>query len=213
MVREFQSVIGREARAQCIEQEGRLPDLVVACVGGGSNAIGTFHPFHDDNGVELLGVEAGGEGLRSGRHAATLCAGRPGILHGAMSMLLQDGDGQVSPTHSVSAGLDYPGVGPELAYYASSGHARFTAATDAQALRAFHLLSRLEGIIPALESAHAVHAAVREARRRGKNKIIVVTLSGRGDKDVPAVASSRGTSVLVPGWGSSRATEPAHGVN
>jgi tryptophan synthase beta chain len=190
IVREFQSVIGREARAQMLEAEGRGPDYAVACVGGGSNAMGLFYPFKDDPGVALVGVEAGGLGLASQRHAATLCAGSPGVLHGAMSYLLQDADGQVRPTHSVSAGLDYPGVGPEHAYFRDTGRARYVSVTDTEALEGFHLLCRTEGIIPALEPAHAV-AYLRElAPQVGRDRVIVLGLSGRGDKDVDTVRTT-----------------------
>jgi tryptophan synthase beta chain len=192
IVREFQSVIGREARTQMLEAEGRGPDCVVACVGGGSNAMGLFYPFKDDPGVALVGVEAGGLGLATRHHAATLCAGRPGVLHGAMSYLLQDPDGQVLPTHSVSAGLDYPGVGPEHAYFKDTGRARYVSVTDTEALEGFHLLCRTEGIIPALEPAHAV-AYLRElAPQLGRDKIIVLGLSGRGDKDIDTVEKAMG---------------------
>ena len=191
IVRDFQSVIGREIKIQAVELEGRLPDAVVACVGGGSNAIGTFHAFLDDD-VELIGVEAGGEGLETGKHAASLAAGRPGVLHGAMSYLLQDKDGQVLNTHSVAPGLDYPGVGPEHAYLKDTARARYLVVTDRQALDAFGLLAELEGILPALEPAHAVFAAVQEAKRRERGEVLVVTLSGRGDKDVETVARLEG---------------------
>jgi len=191
IVRDFQSVIGREIKIQAVELEGRLPDAVVACVGGGSNAIGTFHAFLDDD-VELIGVEAGGEGLETGRHAASLAAGRPGVLHGAMSYLLQDKDGQVLNTHSVAPGLDYPGVGPEHAYLKDTARARYLVVTDRQALDAFGVLAELEGILPALEPAHAVFAAVQEAKRRERGEVLVVTLSGRGDKDVETVARLEG---------------------
>ena len=186
MVRDFQSVIGREARAQCRRATGRLPDVAVACVGGGSNAIGTFHPMLRD-GTRLAGVEAGGRGLRGGMHAASLSAGRAGILHGMRSYLLQDGDGQVSATSSVSAGLDYPGVGPEHAQLKESGRAEYFAVTDREAVEAFVALSESEGIIPALESAHAVAGAMRIARGGKRSESVVVTLSGRGDKDVEVV--------------------------
>ncbi|HEX7119028.1 MAG TPA: tryptophan synthase subunit beta [Longimicrobiales bacterium] len=192
MVRDFQSVIGREARAQVLEIEGRLPAAVVACVGGGSNAMGMFHAFVPDAGVELVGVEAAGDGLGSGRHAASLSAGRPGVLHGSLSYLLQDDGGQVAPAHSVSAGLDYPGVGPEHAYLKETGRARYAAVTDAEALDAFGVLARLEGIIPALESAHAVAYVLREGRRWAGAGPVVVCLSGRGDKDVAQVAELLG---------------------
>ena len=190
MVRDFQCVIGREARAQILEATGRLPDYVLACVGGGSNAIGAFHPFLPDASVQLLGLEAGGKGLASGEHSATLTAGRPGVLHGAMSYLLQDADGQVSPAHSISAGLDYPGVGPEHSYLKDSGRARYREVTDPQALEAFHLLCRTEGIIPALESAHAIYGAAQLAPTLPPEAVIVVCLSGRGDKDIGIVAEA-----------------------
>ena len=187
LVRNFQSVIGREARAQLLEVEGRLPDCVLACVGGGSNAMGLFYPFKDDAGVALVGVEAGGLGLASQQHAATLCAGSPGVLHGAFSYLLQDAGGQVLPTHSVSAGLDYPGVGPEHAYFKDTGRARYVSVTDTEALEGFHRLCRTEGIIPALEPAHAVAYLNTLAPQLGRDKVIVLGLSGRGDKDVDTV--------------------------
>jgi tryptophan synthase beta chain len=192
IVRDFQSVIGRETRAQILDAEGRLPDLVVACVGGGSNAIGMFHPFAADASVRLLGVEAGGSGVATGKHAATLVAGRPGVLHGALSYLLQDEHGQVIETHSISAGLDYPGVGPEHSYLRATGRAEYVAADDAAALRAFSLLCQDEGIIPALESSHAV-AAVLDLAERGAlrpDQLIVINLSGRGDKDINTVAAA-----------------------
>jgi tryptophan synthase beta chain len=192
MVRDFQSVIGREARRQIQEIAGRLPRAVVACVGGGSNAMGIFHPFVGDAEVELLGVEAAGEGLESGRHCAPLTAGEPGVLHGSLSFLLQDEHGQVAPSHSVSAGLDYPGVGPEHSWLKDSGRALYATVTDAEALAAFESLSRLEGIIPALESAHAVACVLRDgARWRGEGPVIIC-LSGRGDKDVAQVAEMTG---------------------
>jgi tryptophan synthase beta chain len=191
MVRDFQAVIGRETRAQILELEGRLPDALVACVGGGSNAIGMFHPFLDDD-VALYGVEAAGDGLETGRHAAPLCAGRPGVLHGNRTYLMMDGDGQIIETHSVSAGLDYPGVGPEHAWLKDSGRARYVAVTDDQALAAFHRLTRIEGIMPALESSHAIAHALTLARELGSDRIIVVNLSGRGDKDMHTVASRDG---------------------
>ena len=192
LVRDFQSVIGREAREQVLAAEGRLPDSAVACVGGGSNAIGLFHAFKDDAGVALIGVEAGGLGLATGQHAATLCAGSPGVLHGAMSYLLQSPEGQVLPTHSISAGLDYPGVGPEHAYFKDAGRARYVSVTDAEALEGFHLLCRTEGIIPALEPSHAVAYLRPLAPRLGPDKVIVLGLSGRGDKDVHTVAKAMG---------------------
>lgn len=195
IVRDFQSVIGREIREQAQAQIGRLPDLLVACVGGGSNSMGTFAPFLDEPSVALLGAEAGGEGVASGRHAATLVAGRMGVLHGARSYLLQDEDGQIMDTFSISAGLDYPGVGPQLAHLKDTNRASFTAVTDAQALEAFHTLATLEGILPALESAHAVFAAMQRAKEMGRDQVVVATLSGRGDKDVETVARSMGVSL------------------
>ncbi|MBX6377896.1 MAG: tryptophan synthase subunit beta [Clostridia bacterium] len=190
IVRDFQAVIGRETREQFLAAEGRLPDAVVACVGGGSNAIGMFHAFRDDVEVALYGIEAAGEGLSTGRHAASLSAGRPGVLHGALSFLLQDEDGQVLPAHSLSAGLDYPGTGPEHAFYREAGRATYVAVSDEEALAAFQLLARTEGILPALESAHAV-AFLRElAPRLGPDAAVVVCLSGRGDKDVETVAAA-----------------------
>ena len=187
MVRDFQSVIGEEARAQALEAEGRLPDYAVACVGGGSNSIGLFHPMIGDESVKLVGVEAGGEGTDSTRHAATLVAGRPGVLHGAMSYLLQDEHGQVRETHSISAGLDYPGVGPEHSYLKDTGRAEYVAVTDSQALEGFHLLSTAEGIIPALEPAHAVYYVSRLAPTLPADAVVLMCLSGRGDKDVDTV--------------------------
>ena len=187
MVRDFQSVIGEEARSQAIEAEGRLPDYAVACVGGGSNSIGLFHPMIGDESVRLVGVEAGGEGTESTKHAATLVAGRPGVLHGAMSYLLQDEHGQVRETHSISAGLDYPGVGPEHSYLKDTGRAEYVAVTDTQALEGFHLLSTAEGIIPALEPAHAVYYVSRLAPTLSADTVVVMCLSGRGDKDVDTV--------------------------
>jgi tryptophan synthase beta chain len=188
MVRDFQSVIGREARAQVMERIGRLPRAVVACVGGGSNAIGIFSGFLDDPAVELIGVEAAGEGISSGRHSATLTAGSPGVLHGCLSYLLQDEDGQVLPAHSVSAGLDYPGVGPEHSWLRDAGRVRYEAVTDSEALAAFQSLARLEGIIPALEPAHALAWLTRQRGRWGTDDLVLVCLSGRGDKDVEHVA-------------------------
>lgn len=195
MVRDFQSVIGREARAQSLERLGRLPASVVACVGGGSNAMGMFHAFVPDEDVELVGVEAGGAGIETGRHSASLVAGRPGVLHGSLSYLLQDADGQVAPAHSVSAGLDYPGVGPEHSHLKDSGRARYTFVTDEQALTAFHTLSELEGIIPALETAHAIAHVLTEGS--GVEGPILVCLSGRGDKDVSHVARVEGGGSLI----------------
>ncbi|MHB1942187.1 MAG: tryptophan synthase subunit beta [Acidiferrobacteraceae bacterium] len=191
MVRDFQAIIGREARSQILEQEGRLPDALVACIGGGSNAIGLFHPFLADD-VALYGVEAAGEGLPSGRHAASLCAGRPGVLHGTRTYLMQDPHGQIRETHSISAGLDYPGVGPEHAWLKDTGRARYVAVSDAEALEAFHVLTRVEGIMPALESSHALAYAQRMAKDLGTQGLIIVNLSGRGDKDIHTVAALDG---------------------
>ena len=188
MVRDFQAIIGREARAQMLERAGRLPTTVVACVGGGSNAMGIFHAFVDDAQVELVGVEAAGEGLDTERHSASLTKGVPGVLHGTLSYLLQDAHGQVHPAHSVSAGLDYPGVGPEHAYLKDSGRATYVAVTDGAALCGFELLSRLEGIIPALETSHAVAWIAEQAGRWGKDDAVLLCVSGRGDKDVSQVA-------------------------
>jgi tryptophan synthase beta chain len=189
IVRDLQEVIGYEARDQMLEMTGRLPDAVVACVGGGSNAIGIFHPFAADEDVELWGVEAAGHGIDSGAHAATLVAGREGILHGSRSYVLQDDDGQVVETHSISAGLDYPGVGPEHAYLKELGRARYVGITDKEAIEGFQALCRTEGIIPALESSHAVAFALKLAAERDRNETILVNLSGRGDKDLETVAN------------------------
>jgi len=184
IVRDFQSVIGQECRTQCLEQLGRLPDAVVACVGGGSNAAGIFAPFVQDDSVHLIGAEAGGRGLGAGQHAAPLSLGTPGVLHGSYSYVLQTADGQTADVHSCSAGLDYPGVGPEHSYWRDAGRVHYCAVSDAEALEAFQLLARLEGIIPALETAHAVHAAVHAARNMRADQIVVINVSGRGDKDV-----------------------------
>jgi tryptophan synthase beta chain len=192
MVRDFQTVIGKEAIFQMQEQCGRQPDAVIACVGGGSNAMGIFHPYIPVEGVRLSGVEATGEGIASGRHAASLTAGRPGVLHGNRTYLLQDENGQIIETHSISAGLDYPGVGPEHAWLKDSGRAEYVGITDAEALAAFHNLCRLEGIIPALESSHAVAYAAKLAPTLPKDKILLVNLSGRGDKDMHTVAEKSG---------------------
>ncbi len=192
MVRDFQAVIGREAREQIQRQAGRLPDALVACVGGGSNAIGLFHPFLGDDSVAIYGVEAAGEGLETGRHAAPLCAGSSGVLHGNRTYLMQDENGQIVETHSISAGLDYPGVGPEHAWLKDSGRAQYVAVTDEQALDAFHTLTRKEGIIPALESSHALAYGFELARELGPEKIILINLSGRGDKDMHTVAALDG---------------------
>jgi tryptophan synthase beta chain len=187
LVRDFQRVIGLEARQQILEVEGRLPDVLVACIGGGSNAMGLFHPFLDDDGVRMIGVEAAGEGLESGRHGAALCAGVPGVLHGMRSLVLSDDDGQIFPAHSISAGLDYPGVGPEHAQLRDSGRAEYVTADDESALDAFVYLSRSEGIIPALESAHAIAHVRLLAPTLSRESIVLVNLSGRGDKDAPQV--------------------------
>lgn len=187
MVREFQSVIGKEAKRQIIEIEGVLPDAIVACVGGGSNAMGVFHPFVEDKSVRLIGVEAAGKGIETGKHSASLCAGEKGVLHGMLSFFLQDEDGQIITTHSIAAGLDYPGVGPEHAWLKEIGRAEYVAVTDEQALRAFVELSRTEGILPALESAHALAYAMELATEMSKDEIVVVNLSGRGDKDLEIV--------------------------
>jgi tryptophan synthase beta chain len=193
MVRDFQSCIGTEAREQSVEAFGRLPDYVVACVGGGSNAAGIFYPFVEDTQVKLVGVEAGGRGSALGQHAATLTHGQPGVLHGALSYVLQDDDGQTADVHSVSAGLDYPGVGPEHSYWKDTRRVEYVSITDAEALDAFQLLARAEGIIPALESAHAIAQVAKLAPKLGKDKVIVVNLSGRGDKDCQEVARLLGT--------------------
>ena len=192
IVRDFQSIIGKETRAQSLEQLGRLPDVVVACVGGGSNAAGMFYPFVPDESVKMIGVEAGGRSIKPGDHAATLCYGKPGVLHGSYSYVLQDEDGQTSDVHSVSAGLDYPGTGPEHSYWKDTGRAEYTSASDTEALDAFDALARNEGILPALESSHAVAEAMKQAARRKPDEIIVVCLSGRGDKDAAEIARLRG---------------------
>jgi len=198
IVRDFQRIIGVEARAQMQQQTGRLPDVLVACIGGGSNAIGLFHPFLDEEGVRMIGVEAAGEGIETGRHGAALCAGVPGVLHGMRSLLLCDDDGQIFPAHSISAGLDYPGVGPEHAYLRDAGRLEAVSVTDAEALDAFVYLSRTEGIVPALESAHAVAHVRKLAPTLPRDRLILVNLSGRGDKDAPQVrdmlAARRGAS-------------------
>jgi tryptophan synthase beta chain len=195
MVRDFQSVIGQEARQQCLDQVGKLPDVVVACVGGGSNSAGIFYPFVADAGVELVGVEAGGRGLSQGQHAATLSLGKPGVLHGAFSYVLQYADGQTAPVHSVSAGLDYPGVGPEHSYWKDTGRITYTSIGDQEALDGFKRCSRLEGILPALETAHAVVEAMRIASKRGKDDVVVICFSGRGDKDCFEVARLQGEEI------------------
>ncbi len=192
MVRDFQSVIGKEAREQIMQAERRLPDALVACVGGGSNSIGLFHPFVEDSSVSMYGVEAGGKGLATGKHSASICAGSDGVLHGFRTMVLQDEDGQICETHSVAAGLDYPGVGPEHAHLGRAGRVKYVAVTDDEALEAFHELSEMEGIIPALESAHAIAFATRIAKSMSKDEVVIVNLSGRGDKDVNQVAELEG---------------------
>ena len=195
MVRDFQSIIGHEARAQILAAENKLPDLLVASVGGGSNAIGLFVPFIHDEGVEMMAVEAAGKGLRTSEHAATIAKGSPGVLHGFKSYLLQDDDGQVADTHSISAGLDYPGIGPEHAFLNDAGRVKFTSATDDDALRAFTALSRLEGIIPALEPSHGLSYVIKQAARMSPEQIIIANLCGRGDKDIFTVAKALGMSI------------------
>jgi len=195
IVRDFQAVIGRETKEQLQQFEGRLPDVVMACVGGGSNAAGMFYPFAEDASVQMVGVEAAGEGLNTLRHAATLSRGKMGVLHGMQTVVLQDDDGQTLPVHSVSAGLDYPGVGPEHAYWHATGRAEYVAATDQEALDAFSYLSRTEGIIPALESAHAVAHALKLAPKMSRDQIMVINLSGRGDKDCVEVARLTGSEI------------------
>lgn len=188
MVRDFQAIIGKETKEQIIKLENRLPDYLVACVGGGSNSIGLFYPFFEDKQVKFIGIEAAGRGISTGLHAASLQAGEPGVLHGSLSYILQDKDGQITPTHSISAGLDYPGVGPEHSYYKDTGRAEYIGVTDDEALEAFQLLAQTEGIIPALESAHAIAYVQQLAPKLNKDKIIVINLSGRGDKDVETVS-------------------------
>ena len=195
LVRDFNAVVGREARAQMLEEYGRLPDALVACVGGGSNAIGLFHHFLNDREVAIWGAEAAGEGIASGKHAASLVAGRPGVLHGNRTYVLCDDDGQITETHSVSAGLDYPGVGPEHAFLKDSGRASYVGITDAEAMEAFHLLARTEGILAALESSHAVAQAVKLSRELPKDAMILCNLSGRGDKDIYTIAKREGLSL------------------
>lgn len=192
IVRDFQAVIGREARAQCLDQVGRLPDAVVACVGGGSNAAGMFYPFVDDSDVDLIGVEAGGHSSALGDHASPLSYGQPGVLHGSFSYVMQDDDGQTSDVHSISAGLDYPGVGPEHSYWKATGRVQYGVCDDDSALSAFDTLARTEGILPALESSHAIAAGMKVAAERGSDEVVVVCLSGRGDKDAAEVARLRG---------------------
>ncbi len=195
MVRDFQAIIGREAREQILQHEGRLPDALVACVGGGSNAIGLFYPFLEDSDVAIYGVEAAGYGLDTGRHAAPLCAGKPGVLHGNRTYLMEDSHGQIIHTHSISAGLDYPGVGPEHAWLKDSGRANYVAVNDDEALQAFHDLTRIEGILPALESSHALAYVSKLAPSMSQDQIIVLNLSGRGDKDIHTVANHEGITV------------------
>ena len=195
MVRDFQCVIGREAKSQMLELCGRQPDRLIAAVGGGSNAIGLFYPYLEEESVKMTGVEAAGDGIQTGRHAAPLCAGRPGVLHGNRTYLMQDENGQISDTHSISAGLDYPGVGPEHAWLKDTGRVEYAAATDAEALAAFHALCRFEGIIPALESSHALAHAAKIAPQMAKDRILLVNLSGRGDKDINTVAEHSGISL------------------
>lgn len=192
MVRDFQAIIGREARQQIQDQTGRLPDALVACVGGGSNAIGLFHPFLEDESVAMVGVEAAGDGLQTGHHAAPLCAGEPGVLHGNRTYLMEDNNGQIIETHSISAGLDYPGVGPEHAWLKDIGRVEYVAVTDKQALQAFHQLTLVEGIIPALESSHAMAYGVKLAAEMSPDKNIIINLSGRGDKDINTIAKIEG---------------------
>ena len=195
MVRDFNAVVGREARVQMLDVHGRLPDAITACVGGGSNAIGIFHEFLNDRDVRLVGAEAAGDGIDTGRHAASIAAGRPGVLHGNRTYLLCDDDGQVIETHSISAGLDYPGVGPEHAFLADTGRAEYVGVTDEEAMEAFHLLARTEGILAALESSHAVAQAMKLARTMPKDAIVLCNLSGRGDKDVHTIAAREGVEV------------------
>jgi tryptophan synthase beta chain len=195
MVRDFQAVIGREARQQCLEQAGKLPDALVACVGGGSNAIGLFYPFIDDSSVQMIGVEAAGDGIETGRHSAPLSAGRPGVLHGNRTYLMADDDGEIIETHSISAGLDYPGVGPEHAWLKDTGRAQYVSITDDEALQGFHALTKMEGIIPALESSHAMAYVTKLAPTMRKDQIIIVNLSGRGDKDMHTIAQREGIKV------------------
>jgi tryptophan synthase beta chain len=192
MVRDFQAVIGREARQQIQDMTGRLPDALVACVGGGSNAIGLFHPFLDDTDVAMYGVEAAGDGIETGHHAAPLCAGQPGVLHGNRTYLMENYDGQIIETHSVSAGLDYPGVGPEHSWLKDIGRVNYVAADDKEALAAFHKLTLVEGIIPALESSHALAYAMKQAAQMSADKNLIVNLSGRGDKDINTIAKIEG---------------------
>ena len=195
LVRDLQSIIGRETREQCLDAAGKLPDVLVACVGGGSNAIGLFHPFLQDASVRLIGVEAGGEGLQTGRHAAPLSAGRPGVLHGNRTYLMEDENGQINPAHSISAGLDYPGVGPEHAWLKDSGRVEYVTVTDSEAVAAFHDLTRTEGIMPALESSHALAYARKIAADMDRDTVIIINLSGRGDKDIETIATMEGITL------------------
>jgi tryptophan synthase beta chain len=192
LVRDFNAVVGKEARAQMLEEYGRLPDAVTACVGGGSNAIGMFHAFLNDPGVAIVGAEAAGDGIETGRHSASLVAGRPGVLHGNRTYVICDDDGQITETHSISAGLDYPGVGPEHAFLKDSGRATYVGITDDEAMEAFHLLARTEGILAALESSHAVAQAMKMARQMPKDALVLCNLSGRGDKDIFTIAKREG---------------------
>ena len=195
LVRDLQSIIGRETRQQCLETAGKLPDVLIACVGGGSNAIGLFHPFLQDSSVRLIGVEAGGQGLESGRHAAPLSAGKPGVLHGNRTYLMEDENGQINPTHSISAGLDYPGVGPEHAWLKDSGRVEYVTASDSEAVAAFHDLTRTEGIMPALESSHALAYAMKISGDMDRDAVIIINLSGRGDKDIETIATMEGITL------------------
>ena len=195
MVRDFQSIIGREAKQQCLAQAGKLPDALVACVGGGSNAIGLFYPFINDTDVKMIGVEAAGDGIETGRHAAPLCAGRPGILHGNRTYLMEDDDGEIIETHSISAGLDYPGVGPEHSWLKDIGRAEYVSVTDDEAVEGFHALTKMEGIIPALESSHAMAYTLKLAPTMQQDEILIVNLSGRGDKDMHTMAEREGIKI------------------
>jgi tryptophan synthase beta chain len=195
IVRDFQSIIGRETKEQVLRDYRRLPDYLVACVGGGSNSIGLFHPFYDDSSVKFIGVEAGGEGVKTGRHSAALVTGRAGVLHGTKSYLMENEHGQICETHSIAPGLDYPGVGPEHSFYKDSGRATYTTVTDSQALEGFQLLSETEGIVPALESAHAIYYAAELAAGLDREQLIIVNLSGRGDKDLDIVTKALGTEL------------------
>ena len=195
LVRDLQSIIGRETRQQCLEAAGKLPDVLIACVGGGSNAIGLFYPFLQDSSVRLIGVEAGGQGLESGRHAAPLSAGKPGVLHGNRTYLMEDENGQINPTHSISAGLDYPGVGPEHAWLKDSGRVEYVAVNDSEAVAAFHELTRTEGIMPALESSHALAYAMKITGDLDRDAVVIINLSGRGDKDIETIATMEGITL------------------